>query len=53
LPITVAAVFIVVAVKLNVSGSYRVKVSVGMTDAVVMAEREADDETMVLVSVAV
>ena len=53
LPITVATVLVVVAVKLNVSGSYRVKVIVGMNNVVVKVEREADDETMTVLSVAV
>lgn len=53
LPITVATVLVVVAVMLNVRGSYRVKVIVGMNNVVVKVEREADDETMTVLSVAV
>jgi len=53
LPITVETVSVVVAVQLNVRGSYRVKVTVGMKEVSMAVNSNADDEATVLVSVAV
>jgi len=52
LPIVVPTVSVVVSVKLNVRGSYCIKVAVGIQDVFVIVSNEANDETTVLVSVA-
>jgi len=53
LPITVVTVSVVVAVQLNVRGSYRVRVTIGMKDVCVAVNSDANDDATVLVSVAV